>query len=40
MTAIINKLFDMALPSIQTFILKHRLDPMKLQDLSQNLVFI
>ncbi|XP_016920513.2 uncharacterized protein LOC108002995 isoform X2 [Apis cerana] len=37
MTAIINKLFDMALPSIQTFVLKHRLDPMKLQDLSQNL---
>lgn len=40
MSAILNKLFDMALPSIQMFILKHRLDPMKLEDLSQNLVFI
>lgn len=40
MSTIVNKLFDMALPSIKIFILKHRLDPMKLKDLSQNLVFI
>ncbi|XP_003250799.1 uncharacterized protein LOC100578731 [Apis mellifera] len=36
-SAILNKLFDTALPSIQMFILKHKLDPMKLDDLSQNL---
>ncbi|KAK9299272.1 hypothetical protein QLX08_007635 [Tetragonisca angustula] len=34
----INKLFDAMLPSIHNFILKHGLDPMKLQDLSEKLV--
>ncbi|XP_043524045.1 uncharacterized protein LOC122536062 isoform X2 [Frieseomelitta varia] len=37
-SAKINKLFDMMLPSIHNFILKHGLDPMQLPDLSEKLV--
>lgn len=38
MSAKINKLFDTMLPSIHHFIVKHGLDPLKLKDLSENLV--
>ncbi|KAK1126588.1 hypothetical protein K0M31_004218 [Melipona bicolor] len=37
-SAKINKLFDMMLPSIHNFIQTHGLDPLKLQDLSEKLV--
>ncbi|CAK9817455.1 hypothetical protein ANTPLA_LOCUS9387 [Anthophora plagiata] len=36
-SANINKLFDMMLPTIKDVILKHKLDPMKLDNLSENL---
>ncbi|CAK9802606.1 hypothetical protein ANTQUA_LOCUS3397 [Anthophora quadrimaculata] len=36
-SANINKLFDILLPTIKDVILKHKLDPMKLDNLSENL---
>lgn len=39
-SAKVNKLFDAMLPSIHKFILKQGLDPMKLQDVSEKLVFM
>ncbi|CAD1477188.1 unnamed protein product, partial [Heterotrigona itama] len=37
LSAKINKLFDMMLPSVHDFIVKHGLDPLKLEDLSERL---
>ncbi|XP_017789829.1 PREDICTED: uncharacterized protein LOC108572142 [Habropoda laboriosa] len=36
-SANINKLFDIMLPTLKDVILKHKLDPMRLQDISENL---
>lgn len=39
-SANVNKLFDAMLPTIRKFILKQGLDPMKLEDVFEKLVFM